>query len=91
MVAAFPPGNRPGARDGESPAEVVEESQASGDRRIHLALPCGEADTQRAEQVRGAEAAGVTRLMLTVSLVAGPARTVELFGRSVLPRLARGA
>ncbi len=37
-------------------------------------------------QVRAAEAAGVTRLMFTVSLAADPIRTVELFGREVLPR-----
>jgi 5,10-methylenetetrahydromethanopterin reductase len=42
-------------------------------------------------QVRAAEAAGVTQLMFTVSLAADPVRTVELFGRSVLPRLARGS
>jgi alkanesulfonate monooxygenase SsuD/methylene tetrahydromethanopterin reductase-like flavin-dependent oxidoreductase (luciferase family) len=40
-------------------------------------------------QVRAAEAAGVTQLMFTVSLAADPVRTVELFGRAVLPRLAR--
>jgi alkanesulfonate monooxygenase SsuD/methylene tetrahydromethanopterin reductase-like flavin-dependent oxidoreductase (luciferase family) len=40
-------------------------------------------------QVRAAEAAGVTRLMFTVSLAADPERTVELFGKEVLPRLAR--
>lgn len=38
-------------------------------------------------QVRAAEAAGVTQLMFTVSLAADPVRTVELFGRAVLPRL----
>src|SRR5216684_2995420 len=41
-------------------------------------------------QVRAAEAAGVTQLMFTVSLAADPVQTVELFGRAVLPRLARG-
>ena len=41
-------------------------------------------------QVRAAEAAGVTRLMFTVSLAADPERTVELFGRTVLPRFDRG-
>jgi hypothetical protein len=39
--------------------------------------------------VQAAEAAGVTQLMFTVSLAADPERTVELFGRSVLPRLVR--
>lgn len=41
-------------------------------------------------QVRAAEAAGVTRLMFTVSLAADPERAVELFGRTVLPRFDRG-
>jgi 5,10-methylenetetrahydromethanopterin reductase len=41
-------------------------------------------------QVRAAEAAGVTQLMFTVSLAADPVRTVEMFGREVLPRLTRG-
>ena len=41
-------------------------------------------------QVRAAEAAGVTQLMFTVSLSADPVQTVEMFGRAVLPRLARG-
>ena len=41
-------------------------------------------------QVQAAEAAGVTQLMFTVSLAADPERTVELFGRTVLPRFARG-
>jgi len=40
-------------------------------------------------QVRAAEAAGVTQLMFTVSLAADPQRAVELFGKAVLPRLAR--
>jgi 5,10-methylenetetrahydromethanopterin reductase len=40
-------------------------------------------------QVRAAEAAGVTQLMFTVSLAADPERAVELFGKAVLPRLAR--
>lgn len=38
-------------------------------------------------QVRAAEAAGVERLMFTVSLAADPVRTVELFGSRVLPAL----
>ena len=41
------------------------------------------------EQVRAAQAAGVTQLMFTVSLAADPVRTVELFGREVLPELSR--
>jgi 5,10-methylenetetrahydromethanopterin reductase len=39
-----------------------------------------------AEQTRAAIAAGATNLMFTVSLAADPVRTVELFGRHVLPR-----
>jgi 5,10-methylenetetrahydromethanopterin reductase len=41
------------------------------------------------EQVRAAAAAGVERLMFSVSLAADPVRTVELFGRHVLPEIAR--
>jgi 5,10-methylenetetrahydromethanopterin reductase len=41
------------------------------------------------EQVRAASAAGVERLMFTVSLAADPVRTVELFGRHVLPEVTR--
>jgi 5,10-methylenetetrahydromethanopterin reductase len=41
------------------------------------------------EQVRAAVAAGATRLMFTVSLASDPVRTVELFGREVLPHLPR--
>jgi 5,10-methylenetetrahydromethanopterin reductase len=37
------------------------------------------------EQVRAAVAAGARQLMFTVSLAADPVRTVELFGRHVLP------
>jgi 5,10-methylenetetrahydromethanopterin reductase len=44
-----------------------------------------------AEQVQTALAAGATNLMFTVSLAADPIRTVELFGRHVLPAVtARG-
>ena len=38
-------------------------------------------------QARAAAAAGATQLMFTVSLAADPVRTVELFGREVLPAL----
>ena len=38
-------------------------------------------------QVRAAQAAGVRRLMFTVSLAADPLRTVRLFGERVLPAL----
>ena len=40
-------------------------------------------------QVRAADAAGARQLMFTVSLAADPLGTVELFGREVLPALAR--
>jgi alkanesulfonate monooxygenase SsuD/methylene tetrahydromethanopterin reductase-like flavin-dependent oxidoreductase (luciferase family) len=40
------------------------------------------------EQARAAVAAGATRLMFTVSLAADPVRTVELFGKEVLPAVA---
>ena len=39
------------------------------------------------EQARAALEAGATNLMFTVSLAADPIRTVELFGRQVLPAL----
>ena len=38
-------------------------------------------------QTRAALAAGATSLMFTVSLAADPVRTVEMFGRDVLPAL----
>ncbi|MBI2203873.1 MAG: LLM class flavin-dependent oxidoreductase [Candidatus Rokubacteria bacterium] len=38
-------------------------------------------------QVHAAIAAGATRLMFTVSLASDPVKTVELFGREVLPKL----
>lgn len=41
------------------------------------------------EQVRAAVAAGATRLMFTVSLASDPVRTVELFGKEVLPQIPR--
>ena len=41
------------------------------------------------EQVRAARAAGARNLMFTVSLAADPEGTVELFGREVLPVVAR--
>jgi 5,10-methylenetetrahydromethanopterin reductase len=39
------------------------------------------------EQVRAARAAGARNLMFTVSLASDPERTVELFGREVLPHV----
>jgi 5,10-methylenetetrahydromethanopterin reductase len=41
------------------------------------------------EQARAAVTAGARQLMFTVSLAADPERTVELFGREVLPALPR--
>ena len=43
------------------------------------------------EQARAALEAGATNLMFTVSLAADPIRTVELFGRHVLPALSATA
>jgi alkanesulfonate monooxygenase SsuD/methylene tetrahydromethanopterin reductase-like flavin-dependent oxidoreductase (luciferase family) len=40
-------------------------------------------------QISAAADAGATQLMFTVSLAADPVRTVELFGREVLPALPR--
>ena len=50
---------------------------------------CGDPDDCLA-QARAAKAAGVERLMLTVSLASDPVRTVDLFGEHVLPKLANG-
>jgi 5,10-methylenetetrahydromethanopterin reductase len=52
-------------------------------RRLSI---CGDPDDCLA-QARAAQAAGATRLMLTVSLASDPVRTVELFGERVLPKL----
>ena len=41
------------------------------------------------EQIRAARAAGARNLMFTVSLAADPERTVELFGKEVLPVVGR--
>ena len=41
-------------------------------------------------QVQAARAAGARNLMFTVSLAADPERTVELFGKEVLPVVSRG-
>jgi alkanesulfonate monooxygenase SsuD/methylene tetrahydromethanopterin reductase-like flavin-dependent oxidoreductase (luciferase family) len=43
------------------------------------------------EQARAARAAGARQLMFTVSLAGDPLRTVELFGRDVLPVVRRGS
>ncbi len=42
---------------------------------------------QCAEQMQRAKAAGLKRVMFTVSLATDPVRTVELFGEKVLPRI----
>jgi 5,10-methylenetetrahydromethanopterin reductase len=57
--------------------------------RARLAIAGTPADC--VAQIRAAEAAGVRQIMFTVSLAADPVRAVELFGRSVLPQLARRA
>jgi len=56
--------------------------------RARLAIAGTPADC--VQQIRAALAAGARRLMFTVSLAADPLRTVELFGREVLPAV-RGA
>jgi len=50
---------------------------------------CGTPDECLA-QVRDAQAAGVRRLMVSVSLAADPVRTVQLFGEKVLPAVRSG-
>ena len=40
--------------------------------------------------MRAAQAAGVRRLMFSVSLAADPVRTVQLFGEKVLPAVRSG-
>jgi len=50
---------------------------------------CGSPDECLA-QVRAAQAAGVRRLMFSVSLAVDPVRTVQLFGEHVLPVMRAG-
>jgi 5,10-methylenetetrahydromethanopterin reductase len=72
---------RPGDADAALVAELGLFDYLSG----RLAV-CGTPDDCLA-QVRAARAAGVRRLMFTVSLATDPLRTVRLFGERVLPAL----
>jgi 5,10-methylenetetrahydromethanopterin reductase len=74
-------------RPGEADARLVEElglfDYLSGRFSIHgTPAAC-------AAQLARAAAAGLERIMFSVSLAADPVRTVELFGASVLPRFRR--
>jgi len=70
---------RPGAADAALVAELGLFDYLS--RRLAV---CGTPE-ECLTQVRAARAAGVRRLMFTVSLAADPVRTVRLFGEKVLP------
>ena len=69
-------------RPGDADAALVEELGLFDYLARRLAV-CGTPDECLA-QVRAAQAAGVRRLMLTVSLAADPVRAVTLFGTHVL-------
>jgi 5,10-methylenetetrahydromethanopterin reductase len=72
-------------RPGDADAALVAELGLSDYLSRRLAV-CGTPDECLA-QARAARAAGVRRLMFTVSLATDPVRTVRLFGERVLPRL----
>jgi 5,10-methylenetetrahydromethanopterin reductase len=72
-------------RPGEADIKLVEELGLFDYLSQRLSI-CGNPDDCLA-QARAAQAAGATRLMLTVSLASDPVRTVELFGEHVLPKL----
>jgi 5,10-methylenetetrahydromethanopterin reductase len=74
-------------RPGDADAALVAELGLFDYLSRRLAV-CGTPE-QCLDQVRAAEAAGVRRLMLTVSLATDPVRTVRLFGERVLPALRR--
>ena len=69
-------------RPGEADSALVTELGLFGCLSRRLAI-CGTPDECLA-QVRAAQAAGVRRLMFSVSLAADPVRTVRLFGEKVL-------
>ena len=69
-------------RPGEADSALVTELGLFGYLSRRLAI-CGTPDECLA-QVRAAQAAGVRRLMFSVSLAADPVRTVRLFGEKVL-------
>jgi 5,10-methylenetetrahydromethanopterin reductase len=70
-------------RPGEADAALVTELGLFDSLSRRLSV-CGTPDECLA-QVRAARAAGVRRLMFSVSLAADPVRTVRLFGEKVLP------
>jgi 5,10-methylenetetrahydromethanopterin reductase len=70
-------------RPGDADAALVAELGLFDYLSRRLAV-CGTPDECLA-QVRAAEAAGVRRLMFSVSLAVDPVRTVRLFGEKVLP------
>jgi 5,10-methylenetetrahydromethanopterin reductase len=72
-------------RPGDADAALVAELGLFDYLSQRLAV-CGTPDECLA-QVRAARAAGVSRLMFTVSLAVDPIRTVRLFGERVLPAL----
>ncbi|HET7344133.1 MAG TPA: LLM class flavin-dependent oxidoreductase [Methylomirabilota bacterium] len=72
-------------RPGEADAALVRELGLFDYLAGRLAV-CG-TPAECLAQVRAAQAAGVRRLMFTVSLAADPPRTVALFGERVLPAL----
>jgi 5,10-methylenetetrahydromethanopterin reductase len=72
-------------RPGEADIKLVRELGLFDYLSRRLSI-CGTPDECLA-QARAAKAAGVKRLMLTVSLASDPVRTVELFGEHVLPKL----
>jgi len=72
-------------RPGDADAALVAELGLYDYLSRRLAV-CGTPD-ECLTQVRAARAAGVRRLMFTVSLAADPLRTVDLFGERVLPAL----
>jgi 5,10-methylenetetrahydromethanopterin reductase len=75
-------------RPGEADAALVAELGLFDYLSRRLAV-CGTPDECLA-QVRAAQAAGVRRLMFSVSLAADPVRTVQLFGEKVLPAVRSG-
>ena len=75
-------------RPGEADAALVAELGLFDYLSRRLAV-CGTPDECLA-QVRAAQAAGVSRLMFSVSLAADPVHTVQLFGEKVLPAVRSG-
>ncbi|PYM69392.1 MAG: hypothetical protein DME03_22650, partial [Candidatus Rokuibacteriota bacterium] len=75
-------------RPGEADAALVAELGLFDYLSRRLAV-CGSPDECLA-QVRAAQAAGVRRLMFSVSLAVDPVRTVQLFGEHVLPVMRAG-